>query len=155
MEFIIVSALSWLVAQLIKFAVNIAKERKKNGSLKGLNPSTVFASGGMPSSHTATVVSLTASVLFNYGIRSHLLAICVVFAVIVIFDAMNVRKVVGDMAKQFNDLAWQFYDEHNTEYKRIKVIEGHSFLEVLAGAAVGFTVSFLIEGLPKLIAICN
>lgn len=92
----------------------------------------VFRSGGMPSSHSAFVTSLLMVVARRAGVDSVSFAIAFVFACIVWYDAMSVRREVGLQAEMLNRLQnWTKFTER----------VGHSFKQVIAGIAFGAIVT--------------
>ena len=124
-----VPALVWLIAQLIKATTDLAIQRK-------INLRRLFGAGGMPSSHTAYVVSLATVVGKTEGVRSALFAVCFAFAMIVMYDAAGVRRAAGKQAKLLNALmSTHFPGEAFNE--RLKELIGHKPLEVLVGALFG------------------
>lgn len=131
--------------------VNIVNTKKSAGTLAGTTAKSLFVSGGMPSSHTATVVALCGCVAFSEGLFSNLFSACCIFAFIVIFDALNVRRTVGDMTEKFNALAAEYCEKDGREFEKVKVVKGHNLAEVVAGGCVGVIISFLFERLPELI----
>ena len=99
--------------------------------------------GGMPSSHSATVTALTASIAITQGVGSVAFAVSLVFAFIVMHDAMGIRQEAGKQAEVINE--WSrilsdihedgvFYQEH------LKTMLGHSFSQVVAGLVFGLLV---------------
>ena len=131
------SLLGWLIAQVIKVVLEGIVNRK-------LDLKRFVASGGMPSSHSAFVVACTTSVGKLYGVADPLFAVCVVFSAVVMYDAFNVRRSAGDTAKLVNQLlehverltAENFADD-------LKIIMGHTPLQVLRGAILGVLVGVL------------
>jgi uncharacterized protein len=51
----------------------------------------MFGSGGMPSAHSTFVIALATAMGLKYGATSDEFLICLVFSIIIIYDAMNVR----------------------------------------------------------------
>ena len=101
-------------------------------------------SGGMPSSHSAFVVAGSTALGRLYGIGNPLFALAVMLSAVVMYDACNVRRSAGDTAKLVNQLlehvekltAEDFADD-------LKIIMGHTPLQVAAGAVLGVLVGFL------------
>jgi acid phosphatase family membrane protein YuiD len=92
----------------------------------------LFKSGGMPSSHSAFVTSLLMVVNRRSGATSVEFAITFVFACVVWYDAMSVRREVGLQAEVLNKL------QHKTHFsERV----GHSFKQVIAGIVFGAAVT--------------
>ena len=92
----LVPVVTWIVAVVIKA---ISSALKKELSLE-----RALGSGGMPSVHSALVTSLTTAIGIKHGIFSDLFIVCLVFATIIIYDAINVRFEAGLHAKALNNL---------------------------------------------------
>lgn len=125
------AATAWFVAQAIKIPTYWFVE--KNWDWKRF-----FGSGGMPSSHTAFVVSLAIVVGHLTGYSSVEFAMCVVFASVVMYDATGVRRETGIQAQVINEILRQvFIDGKPIADDDLKELVGHKPLEVLAGAILG------------------
>ncbi|MCL1948559.1 MAG: divergent PAP2 family protein [Turicibacter sp.] len=130
-------------AQLLKIPIHRLMRGK-------WNPRLALSTGGMPSSHSATVSSLATAIGIVEGVHSPLFAIAFVVAGVVIYDAMGVRRHAGTHASMLNmmlddliengDLT-QFQDEKYT--KRFKELLGHEPAETFFGALFGILVAFL------------
>jgi len=92
----------------------------------------IFRSGGMPSSHSAFVTSLLIIVAQKLGMESVEFAMAFVFAAVVWYDAMSVRRAVGQQAEILNKLQRK---------EKLKIRLGHTFLEVLGGIVFGAIVT--------------
>lgn len=132
---LICAAAAWLAAQLIKCIICLVVNRS-------LPLNIIFGSGGMPSSHSATVCSLTAAVGFDCGVKSPLFGVCCILAFIVMYDAMGVRRETGDQGKALNDLFQLFEDMGKpiSPEKKFKELVGHTPLQVVCGAILGIAV---------------
>jgi len=100
-----------------------------------------WRTGGMPSSHAALVSSLCASVAFVEGITSNLFIFSFWFALVVLRDAMGVRRSAGLMAKTLNDLGKQVAEKTGTNFHAVKEIQGHSPPEVIVGGLLGISIA--------------
>ena len=137
---IILSSLtSWFLAQLIKGTVALFQIRKK-GSREVLE-TLLWRTGGMPSSHAAVVTSMTTAVAFDEGLGSNLFAVSLFVALVVMRDAMGVRRAVGLQAKALNLLGSRAAEKQEIDFSPVKEIKGHAPLEVIAGALLGIFVS--------------
>ncbi len=139
-NFILFSALiAWLIAQVIKTVIYSIK-------FKTFNFERLVGSGGMPSSHTATVISLATSVAMVEGMDSIFFAISVILACIVMYDATGVRRAAGEQAKVLNKLVFEHHDKNNPikAEKVLKEFLGHTPLEVFGGAIIGVLVPILL-----------
>ena len=132
---LICAAAAWLAAQLIKCIICLVVNRS-------LPLNIIFGSGGMPSSHSATVCSLTAAVGFDCGVRSPLFGVCCILAFIVMYDAMGVRRETGDQGKALNDL-FQLFRGHGQAHlpgEKVQRAGGPHPLQVVCGAILGIAV---------------
>lgn len=131
------AALSWLVAQLLKFLISWMIDKK-------LDWRRCFGMGGMPSSHSAFVFSLTLSVAAVEGFSSTAFAISFALMVVVIYDAMGVRYETGRQGKVINQILKELFMEGKPlTDEKLKELVGHSPLEVLGGVLVGLIVTIL------------
>ena len=130
---------SWILAQVVKVLVIIFNRRKKN--FKELVEIIIWRTGGMPSSHAATVSSMTMAVGIREGLGSNLFIVCFFFALIVIRDAMGVRRSSGLQARALNFLGKNTGERLGFEYRPVKEIQGHSPLEVIVGALLGIFIA--------------
>lgn len=92
-------------------------------------------SGGMPSVHSAVVVSLTTAVALKYGVGNDLFALAMAFTVIIIYDAINVRFEAGLHAEAINRALWE---------KKFKESLGHLPSEAFAGSLLGIVVAVIL-----------
>ena len=108
-----------------------------------------IASGGFPSSHSATVTALSTAIAFQHGIESPYFAIAIVFTIIVIYDAVNVRYYAGrniQLTKQLiNDLQDQGDIEFSNPiyYEKMKGVLGHKLIEAIGGIFLGIVITLL------------
>ena len=111
----------------------------------------LLASGGMPSSHSACVCACAASTGMLYGFTNPLFAIAAVLAVVVMYDAANVRKATGEQAMIINYMM-EHWEQAKPELfdRELKEMIGHSPLQVVVGGALGVAVG-LVGSLPVII----
>lgn len=112
----------------------------------------INASGGFPSSHTSFVVATTLAIGLREGFSSSVFAIGIVFSLIVMYDAMNVRYYAGkniELTQQIiRDLkAHEFKLDNPLYINNLKEILGHERLEVLGGLILGIATPFIINTL--------
>lgn len=126
-----------LIAQISKFFI---KSNKIHLNLKNMS-----AYSGMPSAHAALTVSLTTIIALLYGILSPLFAICLIFTMIIIKDAVGLRQYLGQHGKILNTLVKDLDEDDLLDKKYPPLLEkiGHTPMQVLAGAVLGFFVSIL------------
>jgi hypothetical protein len=105
-----------------------------------------FSTGGMPSSHSASVVALTTTIGILYGLGSPYFAISAVFGIIVIHDAMGIRKEAGKQAELLNQWSKIFTEIHQDgqfTQANLKTMLGHNFSQVSAGIVLGLIVGIV------------
>lgn len=144
MKIFFVCFLAWLVAQIIKVIINYTKYivgKRKGISRKKVTIETLFKLGGMPSSHTATVIALCGCVGMHSGWSSDVFAVAGVFAFIVMFDAVKVRLPVSRLTDAFNRLQAKVC---GADEPPVKKVEGHTIPEIIGGFIVGATVSIFM-----------
>jgi len=129
--------ISWFIAQFIKVVTVLIKTKR-------IDFRRFIGSGGMPSSHSSFVTSLTASVAITEGFSSTAFAISVVLALVVMYDAAGVRRAAGQQAKILNKIVeeWEHADFAKTD-KRLKELLGHTPFEVFAGAILGIAIAII------------
>lgn len=136
---LIASFFGWLTAQFLKTVIYVLVN-------KNFNPERLLGDGGMPSSHSATVMALVTSTWFYYGAASFEFAIAGVLALITMHDAMGVRRETGIQAKVINNMMeWlqELNGDINVEEK-LKEFVGHTPLQVLFGAILGVVVGLIV-----------
>ena len=130
--------LAWFLAQLIKVALELVLLRK-------WDPSRFVSSGGMPSSHSSLVVACTTAIGKLYGVHGPLFALSSILAAIVMYDACNVRRSAGDTAKLVNQILAHVEKLTAEDFAEdLKEVMGHTPLQVLMGALLGFGVGLLV-----------
>ena len=133
------AVLSWFVAQVLKTAIDAYFN-------KGINWERMTGSGGMPSSHSSTVVSLAVAIGVSYGVDSTLFALALIFAIVVMYDATGVRRETGKQAVILNRLLLDNpFSWTGEEFdKKLKEYVGHTPLQVLMGAILGVLVALIM-----------
>ena len=122
---------AWFVAQALKIPTYWLVEKK-------LDFGRFFGSGGMPSSHTAFVVSLAIMVGAVLGFDTACFAIAVVLASIVMYDASGVRHETGVQGQVLNEILQKvFVDGQPITDVELKELVGHTKVEVAGGFVVG------------------
>lgn len=137
--FINMGLLCWMVAQILKVLLTLATTRK-------FVPERLLGAGGMPSSHSALVCGVATAVFLRYGFSSVEFAIVLVLGLIVMYDAMGVRRAAGEQAKTLNQLMGLFgIDENNDgpQVKKLKEFIGHTPIEVISGGILGIALVLL------------
>lgn len=130
------SLLAWAAAQIIKTVIYAAVHRK-------IDIHRLFGDGGMPSGHSATVTALATTAALEYGLESPVFAITVISGIIVMHDAMGVRREAGKHAEVLNNLIASLSKDTPPE-DVLKEFLGHTPLQVCFGALLGFGVALLL-----------
>jgi acid phosphatase family membrane protein YuiD len=128
----IVSA--WVLAHIIKYS--IAGLRGKRLDLTH----QLFISGGMPSSHAATSVAVWAVVLLNEGYRSAIFGLATLVVLIVCYDAVKVRRSVGEQGNAIQEII----KKTNVKVNVPRSAQGHTPLEVIAGSILGCVIGLVV-----------
>ena len=130
----------WGVAQFLKTLIDFALN-------KNFNAERLVGSGGMPSSHSATVCGLTTAALLKYGTGSFEFAVSFVLSMIVMYDAIGVRRETGKQAKLLNSILSENPLKLNAEVlqEKLKEYVGHTPLQVLAGAILGIGLALALN----------
>lgn len=135
---LIIAAMSWLTAGVLKMLVELKMNKK-------LVISRVVGAGGMPSSHTATVVALSIALGYYEGLRSAAFALSVIFTIIVIHDAVGVRLETGKQAKVLNTMIFETNTFKELDFETaLKEYVGHTPSQAFVGALVGVLVSIFM-----------
>ena len=109
-----------------------------------------IASGGFPSSHSSTVTALSTAIALQQGIESTYFAISLIFSIIVIYDAVNVRYYAGKNIQLTKQLVSDLEKINQTTFdnpiyhEKIKTVLGHKLIEVIGGIGLGLIVALLI-----------
>ncbi len=134
---LLVALIACLIAQVLKLAIEIIKNRK-------LNIQVLVTTGGMPSAHSALVTALAAGIGQTIGWQSSEFALATVFAIIVMYDAAGVRQAAGKQARILNQMIDELFREHpEFPQDKLKELLGHTPFQVIAGSVLGVTISLL------------
>jgi acid phosphatase family membrane protein YuiD len=111
-----------------------------------INWRRLIDTGGLPSAHSAFVCGLATGVARTEGLQSSVFAVAAVFATVVMYDAVSLRREAGKHADVLNELLLlSFIQDAFKERKALKELLGHTPLEVVAGAALGIATGFAIN----------
>ena len=125
-----------LVAQLLKFIGHFIKTRK-------IDFQVLATTGGMPSSHTAGVISLSTTVGLICGFESIEFAVALGYSLVVMYDAAGLRRATGKIAACLNKIRDDFYANGQMPTERLKELLGHTPFEVFVGALLGIYIAFV------------
>jgi acid phosphatase family membrane protein YuiD len=127
---------SWALAQLLKVPIAYILYHRLNWGL-------LFSSGGMPSSHSALITSITLATGFYAGFDSPVFALAFAVAMIVVYDAAGVRREAGRHAEKLNVLINEFFSGQPISDKQLKEVIGHTPAQVFAGVGLGLGTALL------------
>ncbi len=130
--FLLTGILSWLIAQIAKLIIHTIINKK-------FEIERLFGDGGMPSGHSATVVSLATVSALVCGVSSFEFAVTAILAIIVCHDAMGVRRETGKQAEIINDIieAFNVFATEKLPETKLKEFVGHTPIQVISGALIG------------------
>ena len=124
---------AWFLSQVVKALLNVWQQRE-------LNPlQAIFATGGMPSAHAASVSALTAAIFLHEGI-STAFAVAVILMFVTLRDAVGVRLAAGEQARILNEVLVKL----NLEYPALHVDHGHTTAQVVVGVGVGIAAATVV-----------
>ncbi|MED3564075.1 acid phosphatase [Bacillus sp. MUM 116] len=129
------------LAQGLKIPIHYVKKKE-------WRPELFFETGGMPSSHSAGVSTLTTFIALKRGLPTFDFALSLVYGLIVMYDAQGIRRQTGELTlkvNSMNDLMEKIHKEESLEFKqnapkRLKEMLGHQPEEVVGGALFGVLV---------------
>lgn len=126
--------LSWFFAQFFKTIIDSIRAGE-------LCLKRFWETGGMPSSHSATVCGLAAAAAIREGFTSSVFALSLVLATVVMYDAMGVRQAAGQHAREINEIKKQLGDDDSDNLPE-KL--GHRPTEVMSGAVLGIVIAWIV-----------
>lgn len=130
-ELLLAPVVGWILVQGIKFVLYLRKD--------GFQFADLFVSGGFPSSHTASIVAPAILLGLKNGLDDPLFAVITIFACLVMYDAVGVRRSSGEQATAIKELASKTGKTLTTKLHGAK---GHTPTEVAGGFVIGVAVGF-------------
>jgi uncharacterized protein len=124
--------LAWLTAQGGKLFIYSIRNKVP------ISYSQLYVSGSMPSSHSAAVVALMSVVGMREGVDSAIFGVITLFAAIVMYDALMVRRSSGEQGEALSLLI----KEQKSKILLPRAAKGHQPLEVAVGALLGMVIGF-------------
>lgn len=131
------SMLAWTLAQVLKVPFEYWRTRRWNWGL-------AFSAGGMPSSHSALMVSTTLAIGLYFGFGHALFALATAITMIVVYDAAGVRRQAGIHAQKINLLINELFSGQPITEDQLKEVLGHTPMEVVGGVSLGTTTALLV-----------
>ena len=129
--------MAWAIAQAAKVILTSMRQRR-------LNLRVLAETGGMPSSHAAIVMGMTAAVGKYAGVSSAAFAIALIFSFVVMYDAAGLRRAAGRQAAILNRLVEDLVHMRGMQEQRLRELLGHTPVEVLVGALLGIAVGLML-----------
>jgi uncharacterized protein len=126
--------IAWLGAHIIKYVFSSIKKEKRN--LR----SHLFISGGMPSGHSTTAMAMATIIGLRDGLGSGIFGLASLFAIIVMYDALKVRRSSGEQGDAIRGLI----KEGKSTVKIPRIAKGHTPLEVVLGAVFGAAIGIVV-----------
>jgi acid phosphatase family membrane protein YuiD len=127
----------WLVSSLLKIPFTYFLHHK-------IDLKQAFGTGGMPSSHSALMISTTLGIGLFSGFNSPVFALALAVSTVVIYDAAGVRRQAGFHAERINMIIKELWEGKPLEEKDLKEMLGHSPLEVTGGILVGILTALFV-----------
>jgi acid phosphatase family membrane protein YuiD len=135
--YLTVPILSWFIAQFFKFVFVMIRYRKPDFK-------RLVGSGGMPSGHSAFIVSFATVTAKHFGISSYQFGFAAAVAIIVMYDATGVRRAAGKQAEILNKIFFSGVCTVKVE-ERLKELIGHTPIEVVVGALLGIVLGYFLS----------
>ena len=129
-KYIYIPLLSWFGIQTFKLVYDLVTTKK-------FNFKRILGAGGMPSSHSAVVMSLTTLIGKNYGLDSAIFAVSLIFSFVVMYDAAGVRRAAGKQASILNKIVETPGLSGVEVSERLAEALGHTPLQVFVGPIIG------------------
>jgi acid phosphatase family membrane protein YuiD len=130
---------SLLMAQFLKAVVNMFRSHARN--FRDVLVTFLWKTGGMPSSHSALAVSIATAIAFQEGLNTSVFILSAFFALVVIRDALGVRRAAGLQARTLNLLGKELNARSGIPYRPVKEVHGHNPAEVIVGSLLGFFIA--------------
>jgi len=128
-----------ILAQILKLPLEFLRTKQWDWSL-------ILGTGGMPSSHSAVVTAAAVSVGHYMGFDTPTFGLAFAIAMVVVYDATNIRRQAGFHAQQINRIVKEVFQgkvKPVKELEELREVLGHSWAEALGGILLGVLVSML------------
>ena len=133
-----VTIIAWILAQSIKVCLGVIRQRK-------FDFRWFVGPGGVPSSHAAGACALATSIGLKYGFDTVSFALAVAFAIVVMFDAQNVRRAAGKQAQILNKMMEDIYWQGRINEAQLRELLGHTPIEVFLGMVLGISIALILH----------
>lgn len=136
-QIILIPLIVGFVTQVLKVAIKLAKGQSFNRGI-------LIGYGGMPSTHTAFSLSVLILIGLYEGIFSSIFAVAMVFTILIVRDALGLRRYLDEHGKAINKLVRELSDDKKNGFAIQREKIGHTLSEVLGGAILGITLTLLL-----------
>ena len=133
-----VTIIAWIVTQSIKVFLGVIREKK-------FDFRWFVGPGGIPSSHAAGASALATGIGIRYGFNTVSFALAVAFAIVVMFDAQNVRRSAGKQAQILNKMMDDIYWQGKIKETQLRELLGHTPIEVFLGMILGILIAIILS----------
>ena len=135
-NYLLVSAIiAWITAQIIKIFTGAYKDRHVNLFV------ILHSTGGMPSSHSATMLAVTTAAALQEGFASPVFAVSAIISIIVLTDATGVRYETGKQSKMLNEIVQELFTDTEKAEVHFKEFIGHTPMQVVVGSTLGVVIA--------------
>jgi acid phosphatase family membrane protein YuiD len=135
---LVLAVLALTTVQILKFIITLVVQRR-------VDFERLTGTGGMPSSHAASVAALATSTGLQAGWSSPLFGVAAFFSLVVMYDAAGIRRAAGRQARVLNRMIDDMKAHHVIEGERLIELLGHTPLEVLIGTAYGIALAVVLQ----------
>lgn len=135
-KYIIIPILLWFFIQLFKLLYDLVTTKK-------FNFKRILGAGGMPSSHSAVVVSLATMIGKDVGVDKPIFALALLFAFVVMYDAAGIRRAAGKQARLLNKIVETPGLTGIEVSEKLVEVLGHTPFQVIVGALIGLTAGLI------------
>ena len=129
-KYIYVPILLWIGIQTFKLVYDLVTTKK-------FNFKRILGAGGMPSSHSAVVTSITTLIGKYQGVGSPIFALSLIVVLVVIYDPCGVRRPAGKQARLLNKIIETPGLTRVQVTEKLQEVLGHTPIQVFVGALIG------------------
>lgn len=133
-----VTIIAWIIAQSIKVFIGVIREKK-------FDFRWFVGPGGIPSAHATGASALAVSIGLEYGFDKVSFALAAAFAIVVMFDAQNVRRAAGKQASILNKMMEDIYWQGRIKEEQLRELLGHTPVEVFLGMILGILIAVILR----------
>jgi acid phosphatase family membrane protein YuiD len=136
------AVMSLFTAQFAKAVIALFHHRR--AGFREIFATLLWRTGGMPSSHSALVIAISTAIGITSGVSSDVFILSLFFTLVVIRDAVGVRRAAGLQARAINILGAKTSRRLRFQFKPVKEVHGHTFPQVVVGSLMGFLIALAV-----------